>query len=128
MVPKTRFNQNVPVIVGTNAISRSQNHCNGQAVPKEWTNAFLSLQKGFAGVVKSTNKREIEIQPYETVTLSGFTRKKGNIETAVTEQTESALNRIGVCPRVVSLQSSSRNQRIPVRIFNISAKTITIKP
>ena len=128
VVPTTRFNQNVPVIVGTNAISRAQNHCNGQAIPKEWTNAFLSLQKGFAGVVKSTNKREIEIQPYETVTLSGFTRKKGNIETAVTEQTEGASDRIGVCPRVVSLQSSSRNQRVPVRIFNISAKTITIKP
>ena len=60
VVPTTRFNQNVPVIVGTNAISRAQNHCNGQAVPKERTNAFLSLQKGFAGVVKSTNKREIE--------------------------------------------------------------------
>ena len=62
------------------------------------------------------------------MTLSGFTRKKGNIETAVTEQTESASDRIGVCPRVVSLQSSSRNQIIPVRIFNISAKAITIKP
>ena len=51
------------------------------------TSTGLSLQKGFAGVVKSTNKMEIEIQPYGTVTLSGFTRKKGNIETAITEQT-----------------------------------------
>ena len=128
VVPTTRFNKNVPVIVGTNAISGAQNHCNGQAVLKEWTNAFHSLQKGFAGVVKSTIKREIDILHFETVTLSGFTRKKGNVETAVTEQIEGASDRIGVCPRVVSLQSSSRNRRVPVRIFNISAKTITIKP
>ena len=45
VVPTTRFKHNVPVIVGTNAISRAQNHCNGQAVLKEWTNASSVYRK-----------------------------------------------------------------------------------
>ena len=64
----------------------------------------------------------------EAVTLSGFLRKKRNVEEAVTEQTEGASTRIGVCRRVVSLDKTERSQRVPVRIFNMSAKVLTIKP
>ena len=35
VIPTTQFNLNMPVIVGTNAISCGQNYCNGQAVPEE---------------------------------------------------------------------------------------------
>ena len=47
---------------------------------------------------------------------------------AVTEQSEIASDRIGICPRVVSLKSAGKNHRVPVRIFNISARPILIKP
>ena len=64
----------------------------------------------------------------ETVTISEFVRKCRNVETAVTEQTEGASSKIGVCPRVVSLDKVGNKQRIPVRIFNMSAKVTKIKP
>ncbi|MEW8544528.1 MAG: reverse transcriptase family protein, partial [Candidatus Thiodiazotropha sp.] len=64
----------------------------------------------------------------ETVTLSGIVRKRKEVETAVTESTDKASSRIGVCPRVVALDKAGRNQRIPVRVFNMSAKAIQIRP
>ena len=90
----------------------------------------MSLQTGFIGNVKSTNKIDIEVKPYETVTISGLLKKDQRMEynEAVTEQSEKASDRIGVCPRVVSLNSSGRNHRVPVRIFNISARPLIIKP
>ena len=33
---------------------------------------FVSLQSGFCGLVRSTNKIKLELQPFETVTLSGL--------------------------------------------------------
>ena len=64
---------------------------------------FLSLQNGFVGFVKSTNKRDIKIQPLHTVTFSGLVRKEKDIETAVTENTETASKQ----NRSVSAGSSS---------------------
>lgn len=128
VVPSTQYNMKVPVIIGTNAIRIARDQCSQTEVPQEWKDAFLSLQNGFVGIVKSTNKKEIEIKPMETLTLSGFCRKNRNVETAVTESTDKASSKLGVCPRVVSLTASRRTQRIPVRIFNISAKTISIRP
>ena len=55
-------------------------------------------------------------------------RKTGNVDSAVTEQTQRASSRIGVCPRVVALVKGEKYQRVPVRLFNMSAKVITIKP
>ena len=64
----------------------------------------------------------------QTVTVSGLVRKKDNVEAAVTEQTQDASNRIGVCPRVVSLEKNGNYQRVQVRLFNMSAKVVNIKP
>ena len=50
------------------------------------------------GVVKSTNKTNIVIQPMETQTISGFVRKARNVEAAIKEHTEGASSRLGVCP------------------------------
>ena len=129
VVPTTDYSLNIPVVVGTNAIKICREKCTDITdIPYEWQTAFLSLQQSRVGVVKSTNTSNIQIQPMETVTLSGFLRKKRNVEEAVTEQTEGASTRIGVCPRVVSLDKTERSQRVPVRIFNMSAKVLTIKP
>ena len=131
LVPTTRCSLNVPVIVGTNAIRDCKALCKeDMRVPKEWAFAlnFVSFQQNKIGVVKSTNKFDIIVQPIETITLSGINRKKKNMESAVTETTEGASNKLGVCPRVVSLQSPGKYQRVPVRLYNMSAKAVTLRP
>ena len=131
VVPNTRYNSQVPVLIGTNVIEKVKDKCpadNISEILSQWNNAFLLLQNGFVGFVKSTNKRDFKIQQLHTVTFSGLVRKEKDIETAVMENTETASSRIGVCPRVVALDSPGQNQRVPVRIFNMSAKVITIKP
>ena len=129
VVPTTRYSLNVPVIVGTNAIRDCKALCKEDTmVPKEWAFAFVSLQQSKIGVVKSINKFDIIVQPMETITLSGLIRKKNNMESAVTETTEGASNKLGVCPRVVSLQSPGKYQRVPVRLYNMSAKAVTLRP
>ena len=60
--------------------------------------------------------------------LSGLVRKKHQVESAITEQTEGASTRIGICPCVVSLNKNGTYQRINVKVFNISAKVLTVKP
>ena len=79
-------------------------------------------------MVKSTNNFDITLQPMETITLSGLVRKKNTMELAVTENTEGAFIKLGVCPQVVSLQSPRKYQRVPVRLYNMSASPVTIKP
>ena len=85
------------------------------------------MQESSIGVVKSTNKFDIQVQPNETITLSGLIRKKEGIEAAVTEETEAVSSRMGVCSRIVSLDSPGKYQRVRVRLFNMSAKILTIK-
>ena len=77
---------------------------------------------------KSTNAYDIKVQPKETLTLSGLVRKNRQVEAVITEQTEGASTRIGICPRIVSLQMIGTSQRVPVRIYNMSAKVLHIKP
>ena len=56
----------------------------------QWKNAFIALQQTHVGIVKSTNTT-LQIQPNETVTISGFVRKKRSVESVVTEQTQGHL-------------------------------------
>ena len=131
VVPTTEYTMDVPVIIGTNAIDQIKEICKESEqteIPETWKNAFISLQRSNVGVVKSTNKTDLKIQPMETVTVSGLVRKKDNIESAIMEQNEGASNRLGVCPRVVSLEKTGTYQRVQVRMFNISAKVVIIKP
>ena len=132
VVPTTEYGLKVPVILGTNAIEQCREKCSEQVekgeIPNEWSSAFLFLQQSRVGVVKSTNKTNIVIQPMETQTISGFVRKARNVEAAIKEHTEGASSRLGVCPRVVSLEKAGNYQRVPVKVFNMSAKIMTIKP
>ena len=96
-------------------------------VPDVWAKAFISSQRGNAGVVKSTNKTDYHIQPMQTVAVSGLVRKKDNVEAAVTEQTQGA-SKSSVCPRIVSLEKNGTYQRVQVRLINMSAKVVNIKP
>ena len=55
-------------------------------------------------------------------------RKQKESEAAITEQSDKASSKIGVCPRVVRLNRQGKTARVPVRIYNMSAKGITIAP
>ena len=124
-----QYSLKVPVIIGTNVISLLKEKCNKAAqVPKQWNNAFISVQQSRIGVVKYMNWNDIVIQPVETQTITGFVRNARNVEAAITENTEGASTKLGVCPRIVSLEKVGNYQRVPVRIFNMSAKVLTIKP
>ena len=46
----------------------------------------------------------------------------------MTELTEGASSRLGVCPRVVKLDAVGKYQRVPVRLYNISATRVEIAP
>ena len=50
------------------------------------------------------------------------------METAVTENSESASSRLGVCPPVVALDKAGQNKHVYLRFFNMSAKAITVFP
>ena len=63
-----------------------------------------------------------------TVTFSGLVRKLRDAESAVKENTETATSRLGVCPRVEALDQVGSYQQLPVRVFNMSAKTMTVTP
>ena len=90
------------------------------------TNAFSVLSCYQSKVVKSINKKPVIVKSNETVTLTGLVRNTANFENAVTENMSD--NEFNVCPRVVSVKQNMKTARIPVRICNISARPITIRP
>ena len=126
-VSKTRFSGQVPIIVGTNIIAAFKDHVNGTAsVHSAWKNAFNVLSCPQSKIVTSTNKKPVIIKSNETVTLTGLVRITATCENAVTENRPD--NEFNVCPRIVSLKQNMKTARVPVRICNISARHITIKP
>ena len=80
--------------------------------------------------VKSTNSFSVRIAPGEIKTLSGIVRRHNkDIDTSVTELTDTSLSGdLSLCPRVVSLKSSSATVRVPVRVCNLSARVVEIPP
>ena len=78
-------------------------------------------------MVKTTTK--LSLQSMETKTVTGFVRKSADIESAITEPIEQGnLTKVTVCPRVVTLNNPGKTSRVPVKIFNMSAKVVTIPP
>ena len=129
VIPSAKFSSSVPVLIGTNIITRCQERLSDpSSVSKEWEAAFIALHTDSAvGTVTSTNTFSISLQPFEVKTVSGFVRKKQNVDSAVTESCENVFScNIGVCPRVVTLSKPGKNGRVPVRIFNMSAKVVHI--
>ena len=119
------------MLIGTNVINRAREMCpadTASEIPSHWQNVFCSLQNGFVGVVKSANKKDVKVEPFTAVTFSGLVRRQRDVETAITENAEAASSRLGVCPRVIAIDKAGQNQRVSVRVFNISAKTFTVTP
>ena len=62
-------------------------------------------------------------------TVVGLVRKGQNVESAITEQTESgSLPKVAVCPRVARFDNPGKTSRVPVRLCNLSARVVTIPP
>ena len=128
VVPSTAYHSEVPIVIGTNVIDKYKELSDETTgVPDVWKRAFIALH-GFGGIVRSTNNHPLELQPFETITVSGQVRKHRDIESVVTEATDTASSRIGVCPRVVTLSKPGKTARVPVRIFNMSASVLSIPP
>ena len=103
VVPATDYGLEVPIILGTNVISRCRKTCDSEtAVPDNRKNAFAASQTESAEIVKSTNKVTIKLKPNE-LTLSGMVRNCRQVVSAVTETARGVSSRIGLCPRVVKL-------------------------
>ena len=129
VVPATDYGLEVPIILGTNVISRCRRTCDCEtAVPDNWKNAFAACHTESAGIVKSTIKVTIKLKPNDSITLSGMVRNCRQIVSAVTETAKGVSSRLGVCPRVVKLDPKGKNQRVPVKIFNVSAREVQIEP
>ncbi|MCG8034916.1 MAG: hypothetical protein JAZ03_22460, partial [Candidatus Thiodiazotropha taylori] len=127
VVPATEFNRNVPIIVGTNMISRFKKRTTNSDVPSAWEQAFVSMESSCVGVVKSTV--QVVLQPMEVRTVQGLVRKGQNIDSVLTEQIEEGSTaHVKVCPRVVSLSNPGTTTRVPVKLFNMSARVVTIPP
>ena len=129
VIPTVKDNVSCPILIGTNFIRLCREEAQETAdIPVEWEMAFASLADISIGTVKSTNTKPVVVQPMETITLSGYVRKNRHVPTAVTENSRKASAKIGVCPRLVSLSEVESGERVPVRVFNMSAKVLEIKP
>ena len=111
VMTSSEFNSAVPVLLGTNVINRRRSKlCNPNLVPKVWETAFMALQVDSAvGTVRSTSASSITLLPFEVKKVSGFVRKRRNVESAVTESTENVYScNTGECPRVFTLNKSGK--------------------
>ena len=126
LVPDTEYNRTVLLIVGTNVIRQFKDYpSNSKEVPEAWQAAFFSISDSQVGRVKSTTK--LTLQPREIKTVTGFVRKSENVESAITEPLENGnMTKVTECPRIVSLNNRGTTARVPVRIFNMFAKVVTL--
>ncbi|MCG8094292.1 MAG: DDE-type integrase/transposase/recombinase [Candidatus Thiodiazotropha endolucinida] len=128
VVPTTRYSGQVPLIVGTNIIgSLREDVASDPNISSAWNNAFSALSYSQTRFVKSTNKTPVILKPNETRTLTGLVRNTSTMENAVTEN-NILTSDFNVCPRLVSVKPNAKTARVPVRICNLSARPITIKP
>ena len=129
VVPDTDFNRICPVIVGTNVLRPLRSKVSLSSVssdiPGPWQLAMDSLTyKTYT--VKASSRKPISVKPYEMVVIDGFARGiDHDVAEAVTETVEQS--RYSVCPRVHKL-SGTNYQKIPVKVCNMTAKPISIKP
>ena len=114
VVPVTKYSGQVSVIVGTNIIGELKVHAQeiDIDIPIAWRTAFAAFTTTNS---KFTNKKPIVIHPNQVVTINSIVRGTSNYENAVTES-------------IVAVKANSKTARVPVRVCNISARPVTIKP
>jgi len=128
VVPDSDFIANYPVILGTNVIRHIKPRItDNNSVPNAWKVAIESISCN-EFTVKSVNKKTIIVPPYKTTVVNGYVRGLNpSVKDIVTENCENGLN-YTVCLRVIKLESTAASVKIPVKIYNITGKPISIKP
>ncbi|MCG8113688.1 MAG: RNase H-like domain-containing protein, partial [Candidatus Thiodiazotropha taylori] len=128
VVADTEYNRQVPIIIGTNILRLCKEHRCSEEVPQEWDMAFDSLCDDTLPV-KTTCNYSIRVGPGEVKTLHGIVRNVDHVDTAITEHINGSLSgSLTICPRLVSLKGQHTTVRVPVRVCNLSARTIEIPP
>lgn len=128
VVPDSKLNDMCDIIIGTNVIRLYTKHVNqtDQNIPDAWRLALASIKcKVYS--VKAANKQVLEIGPYQSAVVNGTVRGLDHdVKEIVTENLDNQYNYI-VCPRVLKVHNTNI-AKIQVKICNISAKPISIKP
>ena len=127
VVPDNEFNTQCPVILGTNVIRFYKEFVSDvEDVPQAWKLAVKSMGGSF--IVQSLSEKPVVVEPYQSHVIQGLVRGvEGENKQFITESFDCESNYI-VCPRVVKVNTNSNSCRIQVKICNITAKPITIKP
>ena len=73
VVPNTDYNEQVPVIIGTNVIRLCKQSSPSVDIPVEWQTAFDSMTDDTLPV-KNTNRFNIPVAPREVKTIPGIVR------------------------------------------------------
>ena len=126
VVPNNDLTSHYQVIVGTNIIRLFRNSDAVEVLPEAWQMAVNSFSSN-EFVVRSLNKRNIQIAPYESKVIHGMSTVSEHVSEVLTENLSDDSNYI-VCPRVVKLDQRGKRVKIPVKICNITARPITVKP
>lgn len=127
VVPDNDFNMQCPVILGTNVIRFYKDFVSDvEDVPQAWKLAVNSMKGSYS--VRSLNKKSVVVEPYQSYVVQGLVRGvQGEDTQFITENFDNESNYI-VCPRVVKVDTKTSSCRIQVKICNITAKTISIRP
>ena len=127
----TKYKHKVPVIIGTNILRIVRDHTSvsNKEFSDPWELAIENLNERQSIPVRTTNMHVMTIGLNEVKTIHGIVKNSPHITTAVTEQMNTGQSgNLLVCPRVISLSENSKKAKIPVRICNLSATAIEIKP
>ena len=117
-MPDTSCDSTCPVKIGTNVIRWCKfiaETDNFDYIPEVWSASFTTLLCD-TFVARSTNKRIINVGPYESLILNGITRGCNNLAGFI------------VKPHVVKLSATGDCVKVPVHICNLTAKPIDIRP
>ncbi|KAL3890670.1 hypothetical protein ACJMK2_002951 [Sinanodonta woodiana] len=131
VVPDTGSDLNCPGVIVTNAIRLCRDYMkdnpSANRVPDAWDIAIDSI-KCKPLTVRSTNMHAVNVEPYETVTINGIARNvDAGISEIVAENLENSIQ-VTICLRVVTVDHQGTSSQIKVRLCNMSAKCVTIKP
>ncbi|KAH3739224.1 hypothetical protein DPMN_045873 [Dreissena polymorpha] len=127
VVPDTQSSSFCPVILGTNIIRRCKSVSAELELPDAWQMAFDTLVCKPATVF-STNEHTVEVKPYESISFSGSVRWISHTIQKVVTENFSDDSPLIVRPHVVKLPQHGKYAKIPVRVCNMTAKSVFIKP
>ena len=130
VIPDNAINNSSPVIVGTNVLCRCKTFLTKSAdeitIPTDWRLAIDSLDTRTYPLIVC-GKKNIIITPFESITINGIARNVEYSISSVITETPDAVRGFIAFSRVVNLHDTT-DAKVPVRICNVTNKTLTLKP